>query len=80
MAVLQLRIGHIAGSFNFTKQAENANAENLLVIRDTTPAEKYVVNWKAHGEHSEAYEGRASDAPATTKSRNGLRRAPKKPG
>ena len=27
----------ITGSFNFTKAAEENNAENLLVIRDTNP-------------------------------------------
>jgi len=52
----------ITGSFNFTKQAENANAGNLLVIRDATLAEQYVANWKAHAEHSEAYEGRSGEA------------------
>lgn len=46
----------ITGSFNFTKAAEEQNAENLLVIRDTALAAKYVANWKAHAEHSENYE------------------------
>ena len=49
----------ITGSFNFTKQAEEKNAENLLVIRDKTLAAKYIENWKAHAEHSEVYAGRA---------------------
>jgi phosphatidylserine/phosphatidylglycerophosphate/cardiolipin synthase-like enzyme len=52
----------ITGSFNFTKAAEEHNAENLLVIRDATLADKYVANWKAHAEHSEPYEGRGGDA------------------
>jgi phosphatidylserine/phosphatidylglycerophosphate/cardiolipin synthase-like enzyme len=52
----------ITGSFNFTKAAEEHNAENLLVIRDQGLAEKYTANWKAHAEHSEAYEGRGGDA------------------
>jgi phosphatidylserine/phosphatidylglycerophosphate/cardiolipin synthase-like enzyme len=52
----------ITGSFNFTKAAEEHNAENLLVIRDATLAEKYAANWQAHAEHSEAYEGRGGDA------------------
>jgi phosphatidylserine/phosphatidylglycerophosphate/cardiolipin synthase-like enzyme len=42
----------ITGSFNFTEQAEEQNAENLLVIRDKGIAEKYVANWKAHADHS----------------------------
>jgi phosphatidylserine/phosphatidylglycerophosphate/cardiolipin synthase-like enzyme len=44
----------ITGSFNFTGQSEDENAENMLVIRDKTIAEKYVANWKAHAEHSPA--------------------------
>lgn len=46
----------ITGSFNFTKAAEESNAENLLVIRDKALAAKYAANWKAHAEHSETYE------------------------
>lgn len=46
----------ITGSFNFTKAAEESNAENLLVIRDEALAAKYIANWKAHAEHSETYE------------------------
>lgn len=47
----------ITGSFNFTKAAEEKNAENLLVIRDKTLAEKYIKNWHDHDGHSEAYKG-----------------------
>ena len=47
----------ITGSFNFTKAAEEKNAENLLVIRDKGIAEKYATNWKAHLEHAEVYRG-----------------------
>ncbi len=46
----------ITGSFNFTKNAEENNAENLLVIRSPELATKYTANWKAHLEHSEKYE------------------------
>ena len=49
----------ITGSFNFTKSAEDRNAENLLVIRDKVLAAKYVENWKVHWEHSEVYGGRS---------------------
>ena len=52
----------ITGSFNFTKNAEEHNAGNLLAIRDATLAEQYVANWKAHAKHSDAYEGRGGDA------------------
>ena len=48
----------ITGSFNFTKAAEEHNAENMLVIRDRAIAEKYASNWDVHVEHSEPYEGR----------------------
>jgi len=45
----------ITGSFNFTKAAEDKNAENLLVIRDKATAEKYTKNWQDHAGHSEPY-------------------------
>ena len=48
----------ITGSFNFTKAAEEKNAENLLVIKDKTLAAKYIENWKVHAGHSEGYAGR----------------------
>jgi phosphatidylserine/phosphatidylglycerophosphate/cardiolipin synthase-like enzyme len=48
----------ITGSFNFTKAAENNNAENLLVIRSPELAAKYAANWKVHADHSEPYLGR----------------------
>jgi phosphatidylserine/phosphatidylglycerophosphate/cardiolipin synthase-like enzyme len=48
----------ITGSFNFTKQAEHSNAENLLVIRDQATAEKYLANWALHAAHSPAYTGK----------------------
>ena len=53
--------GHtiITGSFNFTKAAENENAENLLVIDDPKLAARYAANWKTHLSHSEKYAGKA---------------------
>ena len=48
----------ITGSFNFTKAAEEKNAENLLIIQDTALAARYIENWKVHASHSEPYEGR----------------------
>ena len=38
----------ITGSFNFTKSAEDSNAENLLVIRSRMLASRYTDNWKVH--------------------------------
>ncbi len=51
----------ITGSFNFTREAEEANAENLLVIRDSAMAEKYADNWREHLAHSVPYEPRAGE-------------------
>jgi phosphatidylserine/phosphatidylglycerophosphate/cardiolipin synthase-like enzyme len=48
----------LTGSFNFTKAAEEKNAENLLVIQDAPLAAKYAENWRNHLMHSEAYAGR----------------------
>lgn len=48
----------VTGSFNFTKSAEEHNAENLLIINSKELAEKYSANWQAHADHSEKYEGR----------------------
>lgn len=45
----------ITGSFNFTKAAEEGNAENLLIIRSVDLAAKYTDNWNKHVEHSEPY-------------------------
>jgi phosphatidylserine/phosphatidylglycerophosphate/cardiolipin synthase-like enzyme len=50
----------LTGSFNFTKAAEESNAENLLVIKvsgeDLSLAKKYIANWKLHLAHSEIYD------------------------
>jgi phosphatidylserine/phosphatidylglycerophosphate/cardiolipin synthase-like enzyme len=48
----------LTGSFNFTRQAETSNAENLLVIRSPALARQYTANWQLHAEHSERYTGR----------------------
>jgi phosphatidylserine/phosphatidylglycerophosphate/cardiolipin synthase-like enzyme len=45
----------ITGSFNFTKAAEEKNAENLLIIRSKELAQIYTDNWNAHYKHSERY-------------------------
>ncbi|OHE22439.1 MAG: phospholipase [Syntrophobacterales bacterium RBG_19FT_COMBO_59_10] len=44
----------ITGSFNFTKAAEEKNAENLLIIRSKELARPYLENWRRHREHSAA--------------------------
>ena len=52
----------LTGSFNFTRAAEEHNAENLLVINDPVLAEKYADNWRLHQRHSAPYQ---RDAPET---------------
>lgn len=51
----------ITGSFNFTKAAEEQNAENLLLIQDAALSEKYTANWHVHARHSEPYAGRGTE-------------------
>lgn len=54
----------ITGSFNFSKKAEEDNAENLLVIHDDPDlARKYVANFIEHQKHSEVYTGPEKPAP-----------------
>jgi phosphatidylserine/phosphatidylglycerophosphate/cardiolipin synthase-like enzyme len=45
----------ITGSFNFTKAAEEKNAENILIINSKELAKHYLDNWLKHKEHSEPY-------------------------
>jgi len=45
----------VTGSFNFTKAAEEKNAENLLIIQNKEMAKIYMDNWGKHKEHSESY-------------------------
>lgn len=50
----------ITGSFNFTKAAQEKNAENLLVIKGNKAlVEEYLANYAVHREHAEAYGERA---------------------
>jgi phosphatidylserine/phosphatidylglycerophosphate/cardiolipin synthase-like enzyme len=48
----------LTGSFNFTKAAQEKNAENLLIIRDPALAAQYTQNWEVHRQHSQPYVGR----------------------
>jgi len=47
--------GHVVvtGSFNFTRSAEERNAENLLILDSPELAAIYAKNWQAHLQHSE---------------------------
>jgi phosphatidylserine/phosphatidylglycerophosphate/cardiolipin synthase-like enzyme len=48
----------ITGSFNFTKAAQEKNAENVLIVRDKAPAAQYTQNWDVHRSHRQPYVGR----------------------
>jgi phosphatidylserine/phosphatidylglycerophosphate/cardiolipin synthase-like enzyme len=49
----------ITGSFNFTRAAEEDNAENLLVLHDQPKLQSaYEDNFRRHLEHAERFEGR----------------------
>lgn len=48
----------VTGSYNFTRAAEEKNAENLLVLRDPRLAAAYLANWREHAAHSQVYAGR----------------------
>jgi len=46
----------LTGSFNFSRAAEESNAENLLIVRgDANLAARYGENWQAHAQHARAY-------------------------
>lgn len=45
------------GSFNFSKGAEERNAENSVSIINKKIAETYLENWQSHREHSFLYDG-----------------------
>lgn len=53
----------ITGSFNFSKAAEESNAENLLILRDKNElVAAYERNFQIHLQHAEKYEGKVGEA------------------
>jgi phosphatidylserine/phosphatidylglycerophosphate/cardiolipin synthase-like enzyme len=48
----------VTGSFNFTKAAEESNAENLLILRSPELASLYTRKFIEHRNHSAPYAGR----------------------
>lgn len=48
----------ITGSFNFSKAAEEKNAENLLILKDPELAKEYINNYELHRRHSTLYKGK----------------------
>jgi phosphatidylserine/phosphatidylglycerophosphate/cardiolipin synthase-like enzyme len=55
----------LTGSFNFTRAAEEHNAENLLLINDPVLAKQYIANWQVHEQHSEPFERAAKPVQRT---------------
>ena len=53
----------IAGSFNFTKEAENRNAENVMIIRSNRVAAMYLENWDLHRSHADEFRQAAAPQP-----------------
>ena len=48
----------ITGSYNFSRSAEERNAENILIIKSKDLAWPYIDNWNQHKRHSEQYQSR----------------------
>jgi phosphatidylserine/phosphatidylglycerophosphate/cardiolipin synthase-like enzyme len=48
----------LTGSFNFTKAAQQRNAENLVSIHCSDLAAQFTKNWETHRQHSQPYVGR----------------------
>jgi phosphatidylserine/phosphatidylglycerophosphate/cardiolipin synthase-like enzyme len=49
----------ISGSFNFTRAAEERNAENLQVVKgNRLLVDRYIRNFEAHKGHSDDYRGK----------------------
>lgn len=46
----------ITGSFNFTRAADNKNAENVLLIEDKNLAKLYIQNWQSRAKMNGAWE------------------------
>ncbi len=48
----------VTGSFNFTRAADEQNAENVLIIKSEELAKLYMANWQEHRRHSEIFKSR----------------------
>ena len=59
----------ITGSFNFSRSAQERNAENLLVLRDATLAARYAENWERRRAVSQPYH-EAARPPAANDNEN----------
>jgi phosphatidylserine/phosphatidylglycerophosphate/cardiolipin synthase-like enzyme len=53
----------LTGSFNFSKAAEEKNAENLLVLKKSPElAQAYIANVNAHAAHAHSYQRTTAEA------------------
>jgi phosphatidylserine/phosphatidylglycerophosphate/cardiolipin synthase-like enzyme len=68
----------ITGSFNFTKEADDQNAESLMVIRSERVAGTYLENWNLHRMHSEEFKQVAAQPPQNPKSETKVKKKKKK--
>jgi phosphatidylserine/phosphatidylglycerophosphate/cardiolipin synthase-like enzyme len=53
----------ITGSFNFSNEAENRNAENLMIVRSGRLAAAYIENWELHRGHAVVFKQAAAPQP-----------------
>ncbi len=68
----------ITGSFNFTKAAEERNAENLLIVNnELSLAGTYADNIVAHAHHSQPYQFMGEEQQAADASQESPRRQPR---
>jgi phosphatidylserine/phosphatidylglycerophosphate/cardiolipin synthase-like enzyme len=70
----------ITGSFSFTKEAEDRNAENLTVIRSARVAGTYLENWNLHRSHSEEFTQANAQSHQNDKREKKVRKKKKKRG
>jgi phosphatidylserine/phosphatidylglycerophosphate/cardiolipin synthase-like enzyme len=56
----------VTGSFNFTKAAEERNAENVVFINDAAVSAAYTRNWQDHAAHSRTFAQLGSQMTAPT--------------
>lgn len=45
----------VTGSMNFTKAGNDSNAENSLIIKGSSQAPRYILNWETHQNHSSRF-------------------------
>jgi phosphatidylserine/phosphatidylglycerophosphate/cardiolipin synthase-like enzyme len=68
----------ITGSFNFSKEADARNAENLLIIKSDRLAGIYFDNWELHKSHAEKFKApeqpQAQQKPKSDKKKAGKKK------